>query len=410
MDEGRPGNTYSTESSASDHGRAYAAQHDMSNQEITIKDSFVLVVTRRVEETMERAQHAENLLGGVDELKKRLTAMTEAARIAATRLKQEVQRAREAGRAEALAEAESRLQDAELRRDQVEARLKQAQAERDRATQLMEQAQLQALAARNELEELRRREQLEAELARARPQLQRAADAGGTVREDVYADQIASADAELGDFRDQLAQLSAELKESSEAETETEAGASKGDTPAAVSPVADSASAPPISVNGRAAQVPPGASGQQHSTLAPLWVKAPVSTVGGRTKRPIKSSSKPRRSWHFGAVASIPILACCAIDGAGTNIMINAPTGPAILWQVVYALSVTMALVFIAFLVFGLISEVGKAWNDQAQTVYVGLFIFVGPLVLIGTMIFSARTLPLLGLIAHWLVYHLGPM
>lgn len=396
-DEWQPGETRSVKASASGHGQAYTSQRDMTNQEITIKDSVILVVTRRAEETIEREQHAENLLSGVDELKKRLTAMTEAARIAATRLKQEVKRAREEGRAEALAEAEFQLQNAERRRAEVEVRLKQAQDERERATQLMQQAQLQALDARNELAELRRREQLEAELAQALPMMQRAADEGGTARQDAYEDQIAFADAELGDLRDQLAQLSVELKESSEAELETGAAdtfTSLADPPRADASRADAPSASPAEGYPSAALSAPNSSDQQQGTTADS--AAPPSL-----RRPVSSLL-------IGLAASAPILAGFGIDGAGINIVMNASPGPAIFWQIVFAVSATAALLVLTIIVLAIYMGIWPGYR-RASTICIGLSMFLGPIVLIAAIVWPSPDMSLLGPAAHWLVHHFGP-
>lgn len=420
-DDEQPGAIYSAKTSASGHGQAYTSQRDMTNQDITIKDSVVVVVMRRVEETMERVQYAETLRDGVDELKTRLAAMTEAARIAATRLKREVDRARSEGRQEALVEAEAQLQDAERRRKEAEARLRQAQEERDHAVQVMKQAQLQALNARNELEELRRREQLEADLAQARTELQRAATAGGTVRAEAYADQIASADAELGDFHEQLALLSAELKESSQAEPQPSATADDSPLKASSSATTSSAASPSVGRadrDAKAAQtstietdpenIPRKVPPELRTTSLRPFAVGPQPVAEGRTAH--ARASALAGSPAYGIALALPIMICCAVEGTGTNIMIHAPVGPAIMWQILYACIAFVMVVLVACIVLIIVETTTTRYGYRARRVFTDLVILVAPLVLIAAIIFPSRTVPVLAPVAHWLVHYLGLM
>jgi len=54
---------------ASGHGRAFTSHHDMTNQDITIKDSIV-ILGMHADETMGRAQQSKKLLDDIDRLQK----------------------------------------------------------------------------------------------------------------------------------------------------------------------------------------------------------------------------------------------------------------------------------------------------------------------------------------------------
>jgi hypothetical protein len=430
----------------------------MTNQDIVIRNSVVVLFTQRVEETMERAQHAENLLGAVDELKARLAKMTEAARIAESRLKQVAQRAREEGRAAALAEAEEELRKAERRRLEVQTRLQQAQEERDQAMQLMRQAQRQALNARNELEELRRKAELDASLGEARRLMQRAAADGGTVREDRYENQIASADAELNGLRAQLAELSAELEVSGvSGDSAARSGQTRSESAAATdvvyndvlstaeeSQVGGRTTDKQSSVDSTAADAmtspPPGprSYGDGTTDRAPHTESSnrnqPVRTTRSRTGYPQSGGGVPRAtgtrtpsprtgstmpvassssSRIIGVMLAVPLLALYVVDGIGIRLMATARVGPAIVWQIVYDLLAFLLALLLALFICGIIydREKDRGIQNKRTSDWQGvLSIFVGPPVMFATIFLHSQNTPILGPVSHWFVFHIGPM
>ena len=383
--------TYQAKASASGHGYALTSQRDMTNQNITIKDSVVFL-TQRVEETQDRAQHVEKLLEEIDELKARLAFMSEMAKSTEARLAQEAERARAAGRAQALGEAQTQLRDAERRRREIEARLDQVQDERDQAARLMRQAQLQALNARNELEEVRRAAQLEANLERARLLIKDAADAGIPAREGVYEDQLAHADAELGDFREQLVQLSAELKQSAEQEDPSR---HKPWESAPSQTTYNLDHAPGYATSNAVSAAPPA--------LSPLRELPPAA----RDRFPTGAEPPPPplallpHSRAVGAALFLLGLALFTVAGTYINIMLHAAVGPAVVWQIVF----TCAAILVASVCTVIMIE---AMDDSEM--YIGAVFLLALPVLIATIFFPSRDLPGIGLAAHWLVYHLGPM
>ena len=349
---------------ASGHGRAFTSHRDMANQEITITDSIV-VFSVRAEETMERAQQSKELLDAIGRLEKQLSKMSAVARKAEERLKQETELARANGLAQAMADSLARLQAAERRRREVEERLKQVQKERDEAFRLMYEAQRQALDARNELEEERRKAQLDEDLTKFRSGLDSGAWADEVVREDAYDRLVASADAELDDFRTQLAQLSTELEE-----------CSRQDLPTMIVNLAQQSPSgpwPPL--------VPLPAIAAQADSDEPTLIGPDADKLARNSRKRLTVRS---------VLLGVPGLLGFAFGGISINIMTNSPNGPAIFWEVVYA-----TVVFVVALLYAAMFRVK---------------IFVGLPVLIAAIVLPSRSLPVLGSLGHWLVYHLGPM
>jgi hypothetical protein len=351
----------------------------MTIQDVTINDSVVLL-SIRAEETTERVLHATNLHDAVGRLQVWLAVMSEVALESEKRLKQAVKRARVEGRAQAMAESLTRLQDAERRRREVQERLEQVKKERDRALELMHEAQRQELNARNELEEQRRKAHLDESLTKIRPE---AAEASGTVREEAYESLIETVDAELGDFRTQLAQLSVELEESSGQGLSTqEANSAQWRKPSGSVQQSSVGPSPPLtSLTAIDAEA-----GADEFALTNL-------DADGFARKPGK-----RRTVSSVLLRVLGLLGF-ALDGISVNIMANSPVGPAIVWQVVYTL--------VAFVVALLYAAMFR-WIFLERTFRLG--VFAGLLVLIATIIFPSRSLPGLGPLAHWLVYKLGPM
>ena len=376
--------------SASGHGQALVSQRDMMNQDITIKDSFVLVLaTQHADEALGRAQYAKKLLDEIDELKRRLAILSQAAKSAEARLTREAERARVAGRAQALAEAQAELRDAERRRREIEARLEQAEEERGQAVHLMRQAQRQALDARSELEELRRAAQLEADLAEARLLIEHAANEGGTVREDAYDLQLASADAELGGFRQQLAMLSAELEES----TELEDTNWQEPSPPAADALYDLGAALGIPASAAVPSAVPSS-----GDLPPVDWRQPAA---GASAAPPSELGLLPHSRALGAVLFLLSAALFTLAGTYINIMLSAPVGPAVVWQIVFTCA--------AFAVSVVGTAVLITIMDDSE-MYIGMALLLALPILIAANIFPSRDLPGFGPVAQWLVYHLGPM
>ena len=353
---------------ASGHGRAFTSHRDMANQDITITGSIV-VFGARVEETMERVQHSEELLDAIRRLENQLSVMTAAARRTEERLRQETELARGEGFAQAMADSLARLQAAELRRQEVEERLKQVQKERDEALRLMYEAQRQALDARNKLEEERRKAELDQALTKFRSMTDSAPWADEMVHEDTYDRLVASADAELDVFRTQLAQLSTELEEFPRQDLSTmtiDSGqqSSSGSRPL-LSPV-------PAVVT-------------QADTGEPTAMKPDTAWLVSNSGRRLTARRVLRR-----VLLPLPGLLGFLLDGISINIMVNSSKGPAIFWEVVYA-----AVAFVVALLYATIFKTR---------------IFVGLPVLVAAIFFPSRSLPVLGFLGHWLVYHLGPM
>jgi len=277
--------------------------------------------------------------------------------------KQEVDHARAKGIAQGMADSLVRLKAAEHRRRNLEQRLKQAQNERDEALKLMYEAQHQALAARNDLEEERRKAQLEQELTAFKTAAGSLAWANGSVNDDAYDDLVASADAKLDDLRTQRARLSAELEAHSRQDSPTMTANS----------VQQSPSGPPLAAS-RAIAV-------QADTGEPALINPDAETLTENSGRRLTAKS---------ALLRVPGLLGFALDGIGINIMVNSPKGPAIFWEVVYA--------SVAFLVALLCAAMFK------------VRILAGLPVLVAAIVLPSRTLPVLGPLGHWLVYRLGPM
>ena len=101
-------------------------------------------------------------------------------------------------------------------------------------------------------------------------------------------------------------------------------------------------------------------------------------------------SNSGRRLTARRVLLPLPGLLGFLLDGISINIMVNSPKGPAIFWEVVYA-----AVAFVVALLYAAMFKTR---------------IFVGLPVLVAAIFFPSRSLPVLGFLGHWLVYHLGPM
>jgi hypothetical protein len=349
---------------ASGHGRAFTSYRDMANQDITIRESIV-VFGARAEETMERVQHSKELLDAIGRLEKQLSVMIEAARRTEERLRQETELARGEGFTQAMIDSLARLQAAELRRREVEERLKQVLKERDEARMLMYEAQRQALDARNKLEEERHKAELDEALTKFRSVADSAPLADEMVYEDTYDRLVASADAELDVFRTQLAQLSTELEEFPRQGLST------------------------MTINSA-----------QQSTSGSWPLLFPVPAIVAQADTGGSASMKPdtgelvSNSGRRLTVKSVllPLLGLLGflLDGISINIMVNSSKGPAIFWEIVYA-----AVAFVVALLYAAMFKTR---------------IFVGLPVLVAAIFFPSPSLPVVGSLGHWLVYHLGPM
>ncbi|MEE1756278.1 hypothetical protein [Streptomyces sp. SP18CS02] len=292
---------------ASDDGQVYQSQRDQRITQYTVNLHLA------------RGADAEQYRGQADAIIKALMHTVGSLQERCEALEDKAERAREAGRAEALAGIQAELEASGLRLIQVQSRLEEARHDRERAEQLLIEARRAAEAYRREAEELRHRSETAPGPAVAPAALQ-----GGPELAD-YDRVMATADAELADLRASLQRLTTEMVQDDSGVVPGEVISRSGGEQVPEEPGTGPAATP-------AAVAGPGREGAAGllSTLAGLGVSV------------------------------VPFLA------VGVSIREMYGQDPAVFWMLLYTFCVPLAVFALTYFVKGVVLIVG-GWDGKRR-------------------------------------------
>ncbi|MFD3514155.1 hypothetical protein [Streptomyces sp. NPDC058657] len=287
--------------------------------------------------------HAEQIRAEADGLVRQLTHVVGALQEERDALKGEVRRARAEGRADALREVQSQLQDSELRLMGLRRRWEEAKQGREQAEQLLADARRAAEAYRREAEELRRKQgEGVRDGIRAGRLLQEVTDVG---RSADYDRVVSQADAQLDGMRDELRKLSADMR------VRLDDGADGRVVPGAVVPEAVEV-VPPVPVEFEE----PGVAPVTEPDDVPLVPDAPAQPTTWYGPAGVRMS----------LLATLLSVALVVVVAESMNVMFRDKNDTALVWMVLYSVVALPLGFFLSYFVKSFVLAMG-GWNGTSD-------------------------------------------